>query len=934
MDDLLREFLTETSESLDVADVELVKFERDPNNREILNNIFRLVHTIKGTCGFIGLSRLAALAHAAETLMDKFREGIPVTPDAVSLVLVTIDRVKLILTELEISEGIEPEGSDADLIDELLAMATDPPAAAEVEEELPSASVVQMGTIVHQTLERELLPGEVSLDELERLFRQTEVEVVPPKAKASAKSPPPKAAAKEKPAAKEKAPAKEKAAAKDKPIAVVKTVAENEPATAAKRGDDENAPGTPIAAQSIRVSVGMLEHLMTMVSELVLTRNQLLEIARRNEDHDYKVSLQRLSNVTGELQDAIMRTRMQPIGNAWQKLPRIVRDLAQELGKQVDLQMTGSETELDRQVLDQIKDPLTHMVRNSADHGLEFPDDRRRAGKPEKGVIRLSAYHEGGFVIVKISDDGKGLDLARIKAKALENGLADEAELAKMSEGQIFRFIFAAGFSTAAKVTSVSGRGVGMDVVRANIESIGGTVDVQSKAGVGSTFIIKIPLTLAIMPALIVEVSGERFAIPQNTVLELVRIQADSEHAVRRLNDAPVLCLRNQLLPMLHLGRLLGLDAGKPEGYVDEDFENRLIAVMDVGNERFGIVLDSVSHTEEIVVKPMSSVLRQVSLVSGSTILGDGHVIMIVDPNGLAQAVAAGSEASMTSTMADAVQQDTSDAFMSLLLFSAGSDDIKAVPLSLVTRLEELERDTIEKVDGRAVIQYRGKLIPVIRADGELAERGTGTQPMLIFSHDARVMGLAVDKIVDIVESSLDLQLSSSSPHVLGGAIIDGRATEILDVGYFLSMALGEENEQEQEAGAQPRLLLVDDSPFYRNLIQPVLRGRGYSVTACASAQEALERLTSDSPYDAIISDVEMPGMDGFRFAEMVRGDLGLTHVPIIAMAGSNPAIAIQRGRAAGFTECVSKFDRPGLISALQEFTGQEFTGSAEGEAA
>ncbi|MEW6123941.1 MAG: chemotaxis protein CheW [Pseudomonadota bacterium] len=911
MDDLLREFLTETSESLDVADAELVKFERDPNNREILNNIFRLVHTIKGTCGFIGLTRLAALAHAAETLMDKFREGMPVTPDAVSLVLVSIDRIKLLLAELEINEGAEPEGSDADLIDQLLAMAALEIAAAPAPE--PAKSAAPAGA-VQQTLERELLPGEIPLDELERLFRQTEVEVPmkAPSAKASTPAPAPaKAVAEEKPKA---APAK--------PV----LVKDGEP-TAKK--DEDGGHGTPVAAQSIRVSVGMLEHLMTMVSELVLTRNQLLEIARRNEDHDYKVSLQRLSNVTGELQDAIMRTRMQPIGNAWQKLPRIVRDLAQELGKQVELEMHGSETELDRQVLDQIKDPLTHMVRNSADHGLEMPEDRRRLGKPEKGLIRLSAYHEGGFVIVKISDDGKGLDLARIKAKALENGLADEAELAKMSDGQIFRFIFAAGFSTAAKVTSVSGRGVGMDVVRSNIEAIGGTVDVQSKAGTGSTFIIKIPLTLAIMPALIVEVSGDRFAIPQNAVLELVRVKADSEHAVRRLNDSPVLCLRNQLLPILHLGRLLGLVDSAQET-TEEEFENRLIAVMHVGNESFGVVVDSVSHTEEIVVKPMSSVLRQVSLVSGSTILGDGHVIMIIDPNGLAQSVAATSETAAANVLASAVQTDTdADQVMSLLLFRAGSEDIRAVPLSLVTRLEELAQETIEKVDGRSVIQYRGKLIPILVATGAPAEKGVGTRPMLIFSHETQVMGLAVDEIVDIVESRLDLEIASSSPQTLGGAIIHGRATEVLDVGYFLSQAFVDDGDQLPSKSEQPRLLLVDDSPFFRNLLQPVLKGKGYTVIACASAHEALERLAADNSFAAIVSDVEMPEMDGFSFAEAVRGRLGMRDVPIIAMAGSNPSLAIQRGRAAGFTDCVAKFDRPGLISALQEFTG-----SAQGEAA
>ena len=372
---------------------------------------------------------------------------------------------------------------------------------------------------------------------------------------------------------------------------------------------------------------------MTMVSELVLTRNQLLDIVRRHDESEFKVPLQRLSNVTAELQDGVMRTRMQPIGNAWQKLPRIVRDLSAELGKDIELEMHGADTELDRQVLERIKDPLTHMVRNSADHGLETPAERIAAGKPEKGTIRLSAYHEGGHIIISVADDGRGLDTQRIKDKALANGLATEAELDKMSEQQIQKFIFTPGFSTAQNVTSVSGRGVGMDVVRTNIDQIGGTIDVQSVPGKGLSFTIKIPLTLAIISALIVESGGERFAIPQLSVVELVRVHAKSEHRIERIKDAAVLRLRNKLLPLVRLSSLLKLDAGKAIP------EKGFIVVTHVGAQTFGVVVDSVFHTEEIVVKPMATKLRHIAMFSGNTILGDGSVIMIIDPNGVSQAI-------------------------------------------------------------------------------------------------------------------------------------------------------------------------------------------------------------------------------------------------------------------------------------------------------
>ena len=897
MDDLLREFLTETNESLDTVDNQLVRFEQDPNNAKILDNIFRLVHTIKGTCGFLGLPRLEALAHAAETLMGKFRDGMPVTGEAVTLILNTIDRIKDILGQLEATEA-EPEGVDRDLIDALEQMVEQGMAAMEASASAPAPAVeapqpaAASGALVAQTLERELRPGEVSLDELERAFRETETEVASPSIAPVEQQPAPKAEA---------------------PVAAA-------PKPSAKRPviENETTEGDKVANQSIRVNVDTLEHLMTMVSELVLTRNQLLEISRRNEDSEFKVPLQRLSNVTAELQEGVMKTRMQPIGNAWQKLPRIVRDLSSELGKQIELEMHGAETELDRQVLDLIKDPLTHMVRNSADHGLESTADRVAAGKPEQGTIRVSAYHEGGHIIICIADNGRGLNTERIKQKAVQNGLVTEADVEKMTEAQIHKFIFAPGFSTAAAITSVSGRGVGMDVVRTNIDQIGGTIDVKSVPGEGSSFTIKIPLTLAIVSALIVEAAGDRFAIPQLSVVELVRARSNSDHRIERIKDTPVLRLRNKLLPLMHLKKLLKIDDG-----ASIDPENGFIVVTQVGSQTFGIVVDGVFHTEEIVVKPMSTKLRHIGMFSGNTILGDGAVIMIIDPNGIAQSLGtAAASQSEISDEAASTRTNSDGQLTSLLVFRSGSSQPKAVPLALVTRLEEIAVDKIELSNGRHMVQYREQLMPLVEMEG-VTIRESGVQPILVFADDGRSMGLVVDEIIDIVEEHLSIEVASSREGVLGSAVVKGQATEVIDVGHFLPMAFADwfsRKEMRLSSTAQT-VLLVDDSAFFRNMLAPVLKAAGYRVTVAQNGQEGLAVLRSGNTFDVVLTDIEMPEMNGFEFAEAIRADRKMEAMPIIALSSVVSPAAIERGRQAGFHDYVAKFDRPGLIAALKEQT-------------
>jgi two-component system chemotaxis sensor kinase CheA len=869
MDELLRDFLTETNESIDVVDVELVRFEHEPNNAKILDNIFRLVHTIKGTCGFLGLPRLEALTHAAEALMGNFRDGASVTSDAVTLILATIDRIKILLDRLERTQA-EEAGDDEDLIVQL-----------------------RLATAAHGGAEKSAGPAVV----------------MPVQQRAPAAPAPPVV---------EAHPPRPAAAAAPKPAAVAKPGA-GAGTGAEAGGRDDDKSNDKLAAKSIRVHVDTLEQLMTMVSELVLTRNQLLEIVRRHEDSEFKGPLQRLSNVTAELQEGVMKTRMQPIGVAWQKLPRIVRDLSTELGKLIELEMHGADTELDRQVLELIKDPLTHMVRNSADHGIETPAVRRAGGKPEKGTIRLSARHEGGHIVIDISDDGAGLATERIKAAAIARGLASEAQVEKMSEAQIQKFIFVPGFSTAQKLTSVSGRGVGMDVVRANIDQIGGTIDVKSVIGEGTRFSIKIPLTLAIISALIVESAGDRFAIPQLAVVELVRVRSNSEHRIEHIKDAAVLRLRNKLLPLVHLKVVLKIDAG-----TDCQVENGFIVVTQVGSQTFGIVVDAVFHTEEIVVKPMSSKLRHIPLFAGNTILGDGSVIMIIEPNGIAQSI--GSVAIERDGVASEQAADGEDddfGIESMLVFRAGSPQPRAVLLSLVTRLEEVDVGKIESSNGRSLVQYRGQLMPLIPINGDVRLKSTGKQPLLVFSDEGRSMALVVDEIVDIVEQRLDIELVSQRAGVLGSALIRGQATEVIDIGHYLPLAFDDWQDWRgrRVAAARHRVLLVDDSQFFRSMLAPLLNASGFSVACAATADEALAALRDGARVDVVVTDIDMPGMDGFELTSALRRDPRTASMPVIGLSSLVSAESVERGRQVGLHDYVAKFDRQGLIAALKEQT-------------
>ena len=857
MDDLLSDFLTETNESLAELDLALVKLERTPDDAETLSQIFRLVHTIKGTCGFLGLPRLERVAHAAEGVLGKVRDHtLVVTPPVVSQVLLALDRIKLIVSGLAAS-GSEPAGDDTALIADLTRVAAG---------QTPDAAAAP-----------------------ETAAETDDVEIPPEEPPAQDEPPPAQA---------------EPAAARPAPQAQAQASA-----------------AAPAGPQTIRVTVDVLEDLMTLVSELVLTRNQLMQLARMQENSGFTVPLQRLSHITSDLQEGVMKTRMQPIGNAWNKLPRLVRDLAHETGKKIELAMIGADTELDRQVLELIKDPLTHMVRNSADHGLEKPDERRAAGKPETGRITLHAFHEGGHIIIEVADDGRGLPVERIRAKVLANGLATEAELAGMTESQIQRFIFRAGFSTAAVVTAVSGRGVGMDVVKTNIEKIGGAIDLKSTQGQGTTFFIKIPLTLAIVSALIVEAGRERFAIPQISVVELVRAHrhkeaasGDAESVIEHINDTPVLRLRDHLLPLVSLTGLLALDAPQAS---DAD---ATIVVTQVGANMLGIIVDRVFDTEEIVVKPVAPILRHVTMFSGNTILGDGSVIMILDPNGIARAtgVAAGSESRAAAAQIVGARSAESTA---MLLFRAAGNQTMAVPLGLVARLEDIAGSSIENSCGAPVTQYRGRLMPLVPFSGQL-DSEKAHHPVLVFADGERSMGLVVDEIIDVVEDRLAIELSGARPGLLGTAVIAGHATDVIDTGYWLTQAWHDwfhAGPQSAATAGARRILVVEDSDFFRQLIAPALGAAGYRVTTARNAGEALRLRESGVMFDAIVSDIEMPEMSGLDFARSVRESGAWMALPMVALSAHADPRDVELGREAGFTDYVAKFEREALLASLQQ---------------
>ncbi len=528
---------------------------------------------------------------------------------------------------------------------------------------------------------------------------------------------------------------------------------------------------------------------MDLVGELVLARNQIIQYATNSGEPSLLQPAQQLNLITTQLQQNVMKTRMQPVGNVWAKFPRIVRDLAVELGKRVSLMVEGSETEMDRTILEAIKDPLTHVVRNAIDHGLERPEVRVQAGKPAEGQLKLRAFHEGGQVIIGISDDGAGIDRERVVRKALDRGLISAEQASRLTDREVFALVFLPGFSTAERVTSISGRGVGMDVVKKNIERIGGTVDVQSEPGRSTTIWIKIPLTLAIIPALMIRCAGNRYAVPQANLVELVRIDKEKQAtAIEYAGECPVYRLRGNLLPLVDLRDHLQLRS--------RDREERapvFLLVLQAEGRQFGLVVDSLLDTEEIVVKPLGKELKAVTAYAGATITEDGRVALILDVIGVARRAKLLEELNRTASETAAQGAKRANALGEALLLIRMGAGRAAIPLSAVSRLEEFAPSQIEKSGDSEVVQYRGEIMPLVRlarssesASSRHLQVGD-TNSVVVYHLHGRSFGLVVDQVLDIVEYDSAVQRCGKRPGTLGSAVVQGRVTDFLDVPFLLA---------------------------------------------------------------------------------------------------------------------------------------------------
>ncbi|WP_300639237.1 chemotaxis protein CheA [Nocardioides sp.] len=798
MDDdaeIVAEFLVESHENLDQLDRDLVELERTPDSRELLSSIFRTIHTIKGTSGFLAFNRLEALTHVGENLLSRLRDGkMTMTTATTGALLTMVDTVRALLEAIEHGAGDADPAVDVEsvvaMLERVLAGEAEPEAAAPAAGPAPTEAAPLPGgeesTVpVTESVEDAPLPAAAALSgEPSTLPVAESVEHAPPteaqflteEVAAVAAPEPPEAPPVAEPATRVAAPVVEQ------PAPVVPVAATPAPPA---------APPAPVAAEpvldaepeegrrgvvdsSVRVDVDLLDGLVQLVGELVLTRNQILQRTETADDVELVRASQRLDLVASELQESVMRTRMQPIGQVWSKMPRIVRDLALQLGREVELDMQGHETELDRSLLEALKGPLTHLVRNSLDHGIEPPADRVAQGKPAAGKLSLRAYHESGQVVVEITDDGKGIDPARIGDVAVSRGVVSREQLARMEPRAVLDLIFRPGFSTAETVTNVSGRGVGMDVVRTSIERIGGSVDMTSTVGAGTMMRIRIPLTLAIIPALVVGQGGERYAIPQANLVELVRLEGqDLRDNVETLAGAPVLRLRGRLLPLVSLSEALGGAKAAPEGLT--------IVVVQADEVRFGLCVEEVHDTQEIVVKPIGRQLKAIPMYAGATIMGDGRVALILDVAGIARDRVIGAAHAAEAEVA----VGTVDA-RALLVLEVSQGRRAALPLTAVSRLEEFDLARIERSGGAEVVQYRDGILPLVRlapAIGLAESPPTEDQISVVVHEDgAYRVGIVIDRVLDVVEEQVVPTEVGKRNGVLGSAVVQDRVTDLVDL--------------------------------------------------------------------------------------------------------------------------------------------------------
>ncbi len=805
--DVVREFLVESNENLSRLDRDLVELETHPQDSELLASVFRTIHTIKGTCGFLGFSTLERITHQAESLLSQLRDGRrKLDPGLVSLILETVDATRKVLGSIE-ATGKEGPEQFISLAERLRDMAVNNDLGA-----VASAQAKEPGPVPDSAAEE-----------------------------ASGSHP-----------------------------------------DGAKPGEISTKPGA--ADGNIRVGVVLLDKLMDLVGELVLIRNQILQFTAERDDLVLGATSQRLNLITTELQEGVMKTRMQPIGVIWNKLPRVVRDLSVGLGKQIRLEMDGAETELDRTIIEAIKDPLVHLVRNSCDHGIETPEVRQKSGKPSQGRLLLRAYHEGGQVNIEISDDGAGMDPAVIKQKAIEKGIVPLEMAAKMNDREALCLIFRPGFSTTASVSNISGRGVGMDVVKTHIEKIGGIVDVSSKPGEGTTVKLKIPLTLAIIPGLVVTSGGERFVIPQVSLLELIHLEGDSvERHIEYVHGTPVYRRRGKLLPISYLNEVVGLKADRRGDAVS-------IVVLQAEDRQYGLVVDGISDTQEIVVKPLGKQLKGLSLYAGATIMGDGRVALILDVQGIGQASGVLEEVQEQVQGASHGAERVEVEQHRLLLCKAGAYERIAIPLSLVARLEEFPRSSIERAGDAMVVQYRQRILPLVilrnlLEDGD-AHGETTADPaqVIVFDDGDQRLGIVVDQILDIAEQAITVRQRSTRKGFLGSAVVGTRVADFLDVDYVLQSSAARWFQGSSAADKEKTVLLADKSAFARGLMRGALEMSGYSVVEAGNLEEALRGLEKHS-VDAVLIAEDLPPLGTGAVVDAMRKRPEWEPIPVMDVA-------------------------------------------------
>ncbi len=926
---------------------------------ELVNKVFRAAHSIKGGAGFMGLTTIQELSHAAENVLGMIRsKKLVPTPEIVNVLLLSSDQLRNMIENVQSSNGEDISANLNPLnaiADGTFASGGAAPAAAATPQESAPEPAPEPET------PQEVAPAESSAG-------QPEAE----------------------PAAAEAAPPAPEPAPEPEPVP------EPEPpaAPATQDASQAAAPARPAqkAETSIRVHVSLLDSLMTLAGELVLSRNQLLQTISSEEMRSAEAVGQRIDLITSELQEAIMLTRMQPIGNVFNKFPRVVRDLSKKLGKTIDLTIVGKDVELDKTIIEAINDPLTHLVRNSVDHGIEDPAGRKAAGKSETGLVILKAYHAAGQVVIEISDDGKGLDGEALAESAIKKGLISPDQAKLMSDKEKVNLIFLPGFSTAKSVTDVSGRGVGMDVVKTNLDQLGGSVDIISEKGSGTTISIKLPLTLAIIPCQIIETSGERYAIPQVNLEELLRIPANQiKERVERVGTAEVVRLRGTLLPLIRLADTLDIERTyvDADGNVVKDRRERIadrrgtesplfkdgkkqsssrtakekdenrevkdrrysaasalnVVVVSTGSIKYGLVVDQLQDSEEIVIKPLDRHLQQCKGYAGATIMGDGRIALILDVSNLARmaqltSLEGSDRAAEIKAEAEEAIQARQDR-QSLLIFKNSATESFGVPLNQVERIEKIKQDDIEILGGKRVMQYRGGTLNLITIDDVASvEPIAETEDLLVivFTVSGKPVGLLATGPIDALEVTANIDDSTlAQPGIMGSIIIDEQTTMLINVYDLVSNLFPEWHEEKQndlsaaelaiaEDAPPPTILIAEDSKFFRNQVKGYMTEVGYNVIEAEDGKEALQMM--EEYYDdlaLLVTDIEMPNMDGFELTQRIRANPRFAGFPIIALTTLASEEDVARGKAVGIDEYHIKLDKERLMVSVHDFVKRQF---------